>query len=80
LFDGTDACVTPVLTFAEAPTHPHLAARGAHVVLQAATQPAPAPRFSRTPAGVPTPPPLPGADTEQVLLDWGITAAGKLSD
>jgi alpha-methylacyl-CoA racemase len=79
-FDGTDACVTPVLTFAEAPAHPHLAARGAHIVLQDATQPAPAPRFSRTPAGVPTPPPLPGSDTEQILLDWGITAAGKLSD
>jgi alpha-methylacyl-CoA racemase len=79
-FDGTDACVTPVLTFAEAPTHPHLAARAAHVTLDGATQPAPAPRFSRTPPEIPTPPPMPGADTAQVLHDWGITAAGKLSD
>jgi alpha-methylacyl-CoA racemase len=77
LFDGTDACVTPVLTFGEAPAHPHLAARAAHVILDGVPQPAPAPRFSRTPAGVPAPPPQPGADTAQVLLDWGVTAAGS---
>ena len=57
LFDGTDACVTPVLTFAEAAEHPHLAARGTHLALDGVTQPAPAPRFSRTPAGVPAAPP-----------------------
>jgi alpha-methylacyl-CoA racemase len=52
-FDGTDACVTPVLSLDEAPDHPHLAARGDFVTLDGIVQPAPAPRFSRTPAGTP---------------------------
>jgi alpha-methylacyl-CoA racemase len=71
-FDGTDACVTPVLTFAEAPSHPHLAARGTHLTLDGVTQPAPAPRFSRTPPATPRPPRPPGADTDEVLRDWRI--------
>ncbi|HEY6796123.1 MAG TPA: CaiB/BaiF CoA-transferase family protein [Kineosporiaceae bacterium] len=72
-FDGSEACVTPVLTFAEAATHPPAAARGAHVVLDGVVQPSPAPRFSRTPAPAPQPPREPGADTAAVLRDWGIT-------
>jgi alpha-methylacyl-CoA racemase len=80
IFDGSQACVTPVLTFAEAPSHPHLAARAAHLHVDGVPQPAPAPRFSRTPAGIPTPPPPAGGDTEQVLLEWGISSAQKLSD
>jgi alpha-methylacyl-CoA racemase len=71
-FDGSLACVTPVLTFAEAPSHPHLAARRTHVTLDGVTQPAPAPRFSRTPPATPGPPHPPGADTDDVLRDWGI--------
>ncbi|HEY7811850.1 MAG TPA: CaiB/BaiF CoA-transferase family protein [Nakamurella sp.] len=55
VFDGTDACVTPVLTAAEAAQHPHLVARGTLVEVDGAVQAAPAPRFSRTPAG-PVPP------------------------
>jgi alpha-methylacyl-CoA racemase len=74
-FDGTDACVTPVLTFGEAPDHPHLAARGTHLTLDDIPQGAPAPRFSRTPAGTPTPARAPGAETgaetDAVLRDWG---------
>jgi alpha-methylacyl-CoA racemase len=70
VFDGTDACVTPVLTFAEAGSHPHLAARGTVVSLQETPQAAPAPRFSRTAPGTPTPPPAPGAHTDDVLRDW----------
>ncbi len=70
VFAGTDACVTPVLTFAEAPGHPHLAARGTLTELGGVTQPAPAPRFSRTPADTPTPPPGPGQDGEAVFADW----------
>ena len=61
-FRGTQACVTPVLSFAEAPSHEHAAARGAHVTLDGVVQAAPAPRFSRTPAPPPRPPRPPGAD------------------
>lgn len=52
LLEGTDACFAPVLTLAEAPAHPHLAARGAFVEVDGVVQPAPAPRFSRTPAAI----------------------------
>ena len=52
LFDGTDACVAPILSLAEAPTHPHLAARQTFVTRDGVVQPAPAPRFSRTPAAI----------------------------
>ncbi|MTD57542.1 CaiB/BaiF CoA transferase family protein [Amycolatopsis pithecellobii] len=70
IFEGTDACVTPVLTFEEATVHPHLSARDTLVTLDGVTQAAPAPRFSRTPTAKPTPPPLPGADTENVHDTW----------
>ena len=73
-FEGTQACVTPVLTFAEAPGHAHAAARAAHLTLDGVTQPAPAPRFSRTPAPVPRLPRPPGADTAEVLRDWAVDA------
>ncbi len=73
-FEGTDACVAPVLSYAEAPEHPHLAARGTYVAHHGIVQPAPAPRFSRTPAHLSTPPPLvSGADTRAALEAWGIT-------
>jgi alpha-methylacyl-CoA racemase len=70
IFSGTDACVTPVLTFEEVGKHPHMAARGNQVVLDGVPQAAPAPRFSRTPPSVPTPPRPLGADLEKVLADW----------
>ena len=70
-FAGTDACVTPVLTFAEAPAHPHNASRGSFVELDGIPQPAPAPRFSRTPTATPAPPTDPGADTRDVLAELG---------
>ncbi|HZA16258.1 MAG TPA: CoA transferase, partial [Pseudonocardiaceae bacterium] len=72
VFEGTDACVTPVLSFTEVPTHPHTAARGTIIELNGVPQGAPAPRFSRTAPGPPTPPPQPGADTAAVLADWEI--------
>ncbi|MGJ3507658.1 CaiB/BaiF CoA transferase family protein [Enemella sp. A6] len=56
IFDGTDACVTGVLTFAEAAEDTHIAARGSLVEVDGVVQPAPAPRFSRTEATMPTPP------------------------
>lgn len=75
VFEGTDACVTPVLSFAEVPAHPHIAARGTITTLGAVPQAAPAPRFSRTVPGPPSPPPQPGADTTAVLADWGVAPA-----
>ena len=72
VFEGTDACVEPVLSYAEAPGHPHLAARGTYVERHGVVQPAPAPRFSRTPAVLGTPPSSPGADTRTALAAWGI--------
>ena len=70
VFAGTDACVTPVLTLAEAPEHPHLAARGTLVDLHGGVQAAAAPRFSRSRPPVAGPPPAPGQDTDAVLADW----------
>nr|WP_254454029.1 CoA transferase [Siccirubricoccus sp. G192] len=75
LFEGTDACIAPVLDLAEAPAHPHNAARGTFQTREGAIQPAPAPRFSRTPATPGLPPPLRGEHTEAVLRDWGFAAA-----
>ncbi|MBC9724288.1 CaiB/BaiF CoA-transferase family protein [Streptomyces sp. TRM68367] len=72
VFDGTDACVAPVLTLREAPHHPHLAARGTFTDHGGITQPAPAPRFSQTPATVRTGPAQPGAHTADVAHDWDV--------
>ena len=70
VFAGTDACVTPVVSLAEAPAQPHLRARGTLVEVAGIVQAAPAPRFSRTVAGTPQPPRPVGADTQAVLADW----------
>ncbi len=71
VFEGTDACVTPVLSPWEAHTHPHNAARGAFVDLDGVVQPAPAPRFDRTPAGTPAPPTrAPALSPREVLDGW----------
>ncbi|MFH8496179.1 CaiB/BaiF CoA transferase family protein [Streptomyces coeruleorubidus] len=72
VFDGTDACVAPVLSLLEAPHHPHLAARGTFTDHGGITQPAPAPRFSTTPTSVRTGPARPGADTADVARDWDV--------
>jgi alpha-methylacyl-CoA racemase len=69
VFDGTDACVTPVLALGEVAAHPHLAARGTVVAPDGVPQAAPAPRFSRTPATLPGPPADP-EDVRSVLADW----------
>jgi alpha-methylacyl-CoA racemase len=75
VFAGTDACVSPVLSPAEAPAHPHAQARGSFVAVAGVTQPAPAPRFSRSNAGEPAAPPRLGADTDDVLAGLGLPAA-----
>lgn len=72
VFAGTDACVAPVVPLADAPRHPHLAARGTFVTHDGITQPAPAPRFSRTPASLGLAPGGPGAHTRDALAAWGI--------
>lgn len=70
VFDGTDACVTPVLTWGEAPRHPHMAARSNLVEIDGATQPAPAPRFSRTAPGTPAAPPRAATTVADVVAGW----------
>ncbi len=72
VFGEVDACVAPVLRFAEAPSHPHLVARGTYVEVDGVVQPAPAPRFSRTPATLDRPPAPAGHDTDEVLRDAGL--------
>jgi len=69
------ACITPVLSMAEAPSNEHLQARGTFVEVQGVVQPAPAPRFSRTPAGIQGPPARPGQHTREALRDWGLAEA-----
>jgi len=74
LLEGTDVCFAPVLDMAEAPRHPHNAARATFVERDGVTQPAPAPRFSRTEAGIGAPASGPGQDGAAVLGDWGWSA------
>ncbi len=71
VFDGSDACAAPVLTIAEAPTHPHNAARGTYVEHQGMVQPAPAPRLSRTPGTIAGASQVEPLDPAEVLARWG---------
>lgn len=73
-FADRDACVAPVLTMGEAGDHEHHRARETFVEVAGVSQPAPAPRFSATPAPRPTPPQLAGANTTEVLGRWGVGA------
>jgi len=75
LFEPLDACVSPVLSLGEAAAHPHLAAREAVVDIDGVPQPAPAPRFSRTPGEIGPPARRAGADTREALQGWGFSAA-----
>ena len=72
LMEGTDICFAPVLSMTDAPEHPHNKHRGVFVEDFGITQPAPAPRFSRTPGRIRREPPKPGEHTEEVLKEWGI--------
>jgi alpha-methylacyl-CoA racemase len=74
LAEGTDACLTPVLSPWEAADHPHNAARATFVSVGGVTQPAPAPKFDRTPPDAPRPPSPTGGDTEAVLGEIGLPA------
>ena len=76
VFDGSDACVSPVLPLAS--DHPHLAARGTFVNDHGVRQAAPAPRFARTPTRLDRPPARAGEHTREALADWGITDVDDL--
>ena len=88
LFDDTDDCVWPVLSMTDAPAHPHNTAREAFIAVAGVQQPAPAPRLSRTPGAIQSPPPLLGEHSRERLAMLGLTAeeierlaaAGVVSD
>ncbi len=67
VFDGSDACVAPVLELAEAPDHPHMIARDAFATIDGVAHPAPAPRFSRTPGRIAA-----VVDAGDRMRDWGV--------
>ena len=71
LMEGTDVCFAPVLDMAEAPAHPHNAARGTFIEIDGVVQPAPAPRFSRTVPDTPAPVAAPGEHGAAILAGWG---------
>ena len=75
LLQDTDACFTPVLSLTEATRHPHALARGTYVEVDGVTQPAPAPRFSRTPSAISQPPRPAGVGARAALGAWGMTSA-----
>ncbi len=70
----SDVCYAPVLDMDEAEAHPHNKARKLITSVGGIAQPAPAPRFSRTPSQIQGPPALPGQHTDTALADWGFTA------
>ena len=80
IMEGTDVCFAPVLTMSEAAKHPHNVARKTFVEIAGAVQPAPAPRFSRTTVPIPAAPAHAGANSREVLINWGIKNIEDLID
>lgn len=78
VFAGTDACVAPVVPLDEAPQHHHLAARSTYLSIGGVTQPAPAPRFERTPASIGRAPARTGEHTREALTAWGVKDVERL--
>ena len=76
LLEGTDACFAPVLSLKDAPHHPHHRARDTFVSAFGITQPAPAPRFSKTPGAIQSAPPQPGEHAREILQEWNIRTSG----
>jgi alpha-methylacyl-CoA racemase len=72
ILEGTEVCFAPVLNWYEAPDHPHNKARETFVVKNGVTQPAPAPRFSRTPSEISFHPANPDEFREELLKEWGV--------
>jgi len=79
IMEGSDVCFAPVLSMSEAPEHPHNKQRETFVEVAGIVQPAPAPRFSRTPGAIVRPPAHAGQHTDEALADWGISA-DRLAD
>ena len=73
VLEGSDACFAPVLSLSEAAQHAHMKERATFVEVDGVEQPAPAPRFSRTPGAIQGPPVKAGSHTEVALRDWGFT-------
>jgi alpha-methylacyl-CoA racemase len=71
IFEGSDACYSPVLSLVEAQKHPHIKERNNFINVDGVTQPAPAPRFSETKTGTPNPAPQVGQDNNEILLNLG---------
>ncbi len=80
LLEGTDACFAPVLTLAEAAQHPHLIARQTFVDIDGVVQPAPAPRFSRTPSAVQSRPGGSPLNLDDAIRHWRDGRVTKLAD
>ena len=78
VFEGTDACCTPILPMTEAAEHPHLKARETYVTRDGLLQPAPAPRFSRTTPSLTSGPSVPGGQSRAALEAWGVTDVDSL--
>jgi len=76
IFEGVDACLTPILSMSEAIAHPHNRNRATFVDIEGVPQPAPAPRFSRTPGTIAGPPPKFGEGATEALTEWGFDQAG----
>ena len=74
VFEGSDACVAPVLSLSEASEHPHNRSRGTFTEVGGVVQPSPAPRFERTPGSIRRPPPRPGEHGDEALGEWGLGA------
>ena len=79
ILEGSDACAAAVRGLFDAPNHPHLVARKTFVTVDGHVQPAPAPRFSRTPSSIQGSPALPPVDAADILSQWSQPAAAKAS-
>jgi alpha-methylacyl-CoA racemase len=79
ILEGSDACAAPVLGMFEAPLHPHLAARETFVNVNGGVQPAPAPRFSRTPSAIQGSPATPPMEAADILTQWSEVTANHVS-
>jgi alpha-methylacyl-CoA racemase len=75
IMEGSDICFAPVLSMSEAPKHPHNRERGTFIDNDGVIQPGPAPRFSRTPSAIQSPPAKPGEHTAEALKDWGFSSS-----
>ena len=74
IMGDSDVCFAPIMSMSEAHTHPHNIARENFVEVAGVTQPAPAPKFSRTPGRIHSAPSKPGEHTESALEAWGLSA------